>query len=54
MTSTPGARCPENVSKLHQISDSLLKRKREFVIAADWNMKPEQLETSVQISNIVS
>ena len=46
MTSTAAARCPENVSKLRQISILLLKQRREFVIAADWNMVLEQLETT--------
>ena len=34
------------MSKLRQISNLLLKQRREFVIAADWNMVPEQLETT--------
>ena len=46
MTSTAEARCPENVSKLLQISDLLLRQRREFIIAADGNIKPEQMETT--------
>ena len=46
MASTADARCPENVSRLRQISNLLLKQRREFAIAADWNMVPEQLETT--------
>ena len=46
MTSTADARCPENVSKLRQISGQLLKQRREFIIAADWDTEPEQLETA--------
>ena len=38
MTSTADARCPENVSKLRQISGLLLKQRREFTVAAGWNM----------------
>ena len=46
MTSTADARCHENVSKLRQISGLLLRQRREFTIAANWNMVPEQLETT--------
>ena len=46
MTSTADARCLENVSKLRQISGLLLKQRREFITAADWNMVLEQLETT--------
>ena len=46
MTSTTDARCPENVSKLRPISNLLLKQRREFVVAADWNIVLEQLETT--------
>ena len=43
-TSTADARCPEIVSELRQVSS--LKQRREFIIAADWNMVREQLETT--------
>ena len=46
MTSTPDARCLENVSKLRQMSTLLLKQRRVFVIAADWHMELSQLETT--------
>ena len=34
------------MSKLHQISGLLLKQRREFIIAGDWNMVTEQQETT--------
>ena len=46
MTSTADARCPENLSKLRKIAGLLLRQRREFIIAADWNMVLEQLETT--------
>ena len=46
MSSTAVARRPENVSKLGQISGLLLRQRRGFVIAADWNTEPEQLDTT--------
>ena len=45
MTSTADAPCPENLSKLRQMSNFLLKQRRESVIAVDWNMVPDQLKT---------
>ena len=33
MTSTADARCPENVSKLRQVSGLLLRQRREFIIS---------------------
>ena len=36
MTSTLDARNPENVSKLRQISNLMLRQKWEFITAADW------------------
>ena len=46
MTSTADARCLENVSKFRLITGLLLKQRREFITAADWNMVLEKLETT--------
>ena len=45
VTSTADARCPEKVST-RQNSGLLRKQRREFMIAAYWNMEPEELETT--------
>ena len=49
------SRCPspENVSKLRQISRLLLKQRREFIIATDWNTVLEQLVVSKSFRHYV-